>query len=347
MKPNNILVKHYAGSIAYGTNLPESDVDFRGIFYDTNSERLSPWSTPRLEIWEDKDEEDTVYTELHKYLNGYVNGSPNVMETLWVDKSDIVQSTEAYEILRSHRSDLLSSKLRYSFGGYALGQLKRMAGHNKWINNPCGTTPPVRADYFKLVQNFQEEKLLSKSFDIHNFNKAHLMIPYGGNIFGIVKHYKYRVLNEDGSIHKVDYSDMPEGILKVSPIIIVKLCEDEFKADLDYFKNYWTWKNKRNEKRSELEELHGYDTKHAMHVVRLLRMCKELLDTGEIIVKRPDAQELLDIRHGKWKYNELIEWAEGMDSDINKSMKTSDLPKAVDLSKAKEILFKVQDSMYG
>ena len=29
---DNLLVKHYAGSKAYGTSLPTSDTDFRGIF---------------------------------------------------------------------------------------------------------------------------------------------------------------------------------------------------------------------------------------------------------------------------------------------------------------------------
>ncbi|AEZ66297.1 hypothetical protein phiTE_131 [Pectobacterium phage phiTE] len=36
----------------------------------------------------------------------------------------------------------------------------------------------------------------------------------------------------------------------------------------------------RNAARHELEEKFGYDTKHAMHLVRLLRMSQEILETG-------------------------------------------------------------------
>lgn len=45
------------------------------------------------------------------------------------------------------------------------------------------------------------------------------------------------------------------------------------------------------------EEDHG---KRAYHVVRLLRMCREVLTTGELLVRRPDAEELLAIRAGAW-----------------------------------------------
>mgnify|MGYP001607055563 CR=1 FL=1 len=46
--------------------------------------------------------------------------------------------------------------------------------------------------------------------------------------------------------------------------------------------------------------------KHAMHLVRLMRMCKEILITCEVVVKRPDREELLAIRNGAWSYYKLI-----------------------------------------
>ena len=61
-----------------------------------------------------------------------------------------------------------------------------------------------------------------------------------------------------------------------------------------------------NVKRPELVEKHGYDTKHAMHLWRLLRMCAEILETGRVLVRRPDADELLAIRDGAWRYDAII-----------------------------------------
>ena len=51
---------------------------------------------------------------------------------------------------------------------------------------------------------------------------------------------------------------------------------------------YQNWKKTRNSARAELEEKYGYDTKHAYHLVRLIRMCRETLITGLVTVKRPD-----------------------------------------------------------
>lgn len=343
MKPDNILVGHYAGSLAYGTNLPTSDVDIRGIFLDKQEEIWTPWSEPRMEEWEDKTQEDTKYTELYKYMIGYVNGSPNVMETLWVDESSIISSSDAYEYLRSMAPKLLSKRLRYSFGGYALGQLKKIKGHNKWINNPKPEKPPVRPDYFKLIQNFQEEKLFARDFNIRDYNEGHILVPYGNDIFGVVVSPEYTLFHYNEHIRKVDYSSIPDELKKATPKFIVKLNEDVFKTDQEQHAQYWTWKKNRNETRSLLEEQFGMDTKDAMHVVRLMRMCKEVLTDGVINVKRPDAEELLEIRGGKWKYEELLEWAEENDKELNKLVKKSDLPDKVDLNLAKEVLIKAEE----
>lgn len=258
-KPTNILCKHYAGSLAYGTNLPTSDVDFRGIYCDPPRGIVTPWTKPRTEIWKDKSEEDTEFAELHKYLSGYVSGSPNVLESLWVDEQSIIQTSPAYEYLRENREALLSKKLRYTFGGYALGQLKRIKGHNKWINNPQPEKPPVRADYFKMIQNFTPDQIFAKDFSIARVNGHHILVPYGNDIYGILPCRGGIIFNRDGSINKQDYSRMSDEMKKAQPKFIVKLCEDVYQADKDQHANYWKWKRERNEKRSELEAKYGYD----------------------------------------------------------------------------------------
>lgn len=54
------------------------------------------------------------------------------------------------------------------------------------------------------------------------------------------------------------------------------------------------------DKRKQLVLEHGFDSKNAAHLIRLLRMAVEFFETGEMNVKRPDAAELLDIKRGKW-----------------------------------------------
>lgn len=89
---------------------------------------------------------------------------------------------------------------------------------------------------------------------------------------------------------------------------------------------YTNWKATRNPKRAAMEAKFGYDTKHAMHLVRLMTMGQELLTTGKLTVLRPDAKLLLEVRNGFWTYERLEAWATQMDEDIKLAAAKSPLP---------------------
>jgi len=117
------------------------------------------------------------------------------------------------------------------------------------------------------------------------------------------------------------------GIMKLFTL------EQKFQRAMQEWKQYENWKRTRNKKRAKLEAAHGLDTKHAMHLVRLLRMGKEIISTGEVHVRRPDADELLEIRNGAWSYDKIIEWADKQKQEINECLKTTKLPKTTDKDK--------------
>jgi len=97
----------------------------------------------------------------------------------------------------------------------------------------------------------------------------------------------------------------------------------EAKKEWDAFHS---WRTNRNPARYEMEQRFGYDGKHAMHLVRLLRMGFEIISTGQVIVKRPDAEELLEIRNGSWPFEQLLEYAATMEQKIADAEETSPLP---------------------
>ena len=106
--------------------------------------------------------------------------------------------------------------------------------------------------------------------------------------------------------------------------------------------SYQNWKKTRNPKRAALEEKFGYDSKHAYHLVRLIRMCKETLTTGKVIVKRPDREELLAIRNGAWSYDQLIEFTKNEEDSLNELYNSSNiLPKTPNLKKLDELCIKL------
>lgn len=337
----NMLVKHYAGSLAYGTNLPTSDVDFRGIFCADPVNVRTPFF--KVKECEDKNEEDTKLYELTHFFQKCLDCNPNIVETLWVEESDIIQTTDAYKYLRENREELLSSKIAFTTSGYAHAQLKRIKGHNKWINNPQDEEPPRQIDFVSLVQWYGPEKMFK--INLEEFLDGYRLVPYGGNIFGIVRWDGYSTYDwRDFTLNTVFEGETHETGM---PIGIIKYNKEEYNIAKDKWKQYWEWKENRNEARSELEEKYGYDTKHAMHLVRLLRMGIEALRGDGIIVKRPDAEELLAIRDGAWTYEEVLAYAADMDLKSKEMYKNTVLRKKPNLKTAAKILMNAQDMVWN
>ncbi len=106
--------------------------------------------------------------------------------------------------------------------------------------------------------------------------------------------------------------------------------EKNYKLAKDGWDQYQDWKKNRNPDRAELEKKFGYDTKHATHLIRLMRMCKEILQSGLVQVKRPDRDQLLEIRSGNWSYDRLIEHATLLEEECAQLYETSSLPHKAD-----------------
>lgn len=341
MIQDNMIVKHYAGSIAYGTNLPTSDIDIRGIFVADEIYYRSPWYSCGESSVKN---EDTKFYELSKYMKLLVEQNPNIVETLWVHPRDVIMHTPVYDYLVTCRDELLSSKCAFTYSGYALSQLKRIKGHNKWINNPKPVQPPRQIDYISLVQDFSPDKYFKfTGDDMIAHNKDHRLVPYGNNIFGLYQMNGY-TLFDNRFLLNTAYDEQAHP--NEHPIRILKFNTEVYNHDKDDHSAYWEWKENRNETRSQLEEQFGYDTKHAMHLMRLLRTGKEILTEGVVNVKRPDAAELLEIRHGKYTYEEILELANGLDDEIKQTYKTSGLRRSVDRKRASEIIITLQDMVW-
>lgn len=99
--------------------------------------------------------------------------------------------------------------------------------------------------------------------------------------------------------------------------------ERQYRGRMEEWRSYQTWLETRNPARQELEAKYGYDTKHGMHLVRLIRMGEEILEGKGVIVKRPDRDELLAIRGGAWSYEHLLSWAESKLGRLDELYRTS------------------------
>lgn len=349
---SKVLMLCLAGSHAYGTATPTSDTDIRGIIVARPGVIRAPFRTLREMGIED--EEDGKVYELNNFMELFCDMNPNIIELGFTDDQATLYKNPVWDDLKSFLPKLLNKNVAYRFGGYAMAQLKRIKGHNKHINNPLPEAKPTQLEFFRLVQSYLDVKVLKHEDFMRKLNNMEgvcTLVPFGGDIYGVVPDHRDDVqpmFNPDGSIRKLQYEEIPDSVKKQSPLFIVKYLRQDHMVAKDKHHNYWQWVKNRNAARHELEEKFGYDTKHAMHLVRLLRMGQEIMETGKVIVRRPDAEELLGIRNGTHAYEDIVEWATEMDKLIRDVLyHESKLPKHSNKQLAEDLILSVQDSVWS
>lgn len=84
-----------------------------------------------------------------------------------------------------------------------------------------------------------------------------------------------------------------------------------------------------NSNRVQVVEKFGYETKFAMHVIRLLQVGLQILVEGNLSVHRPNTRELMNIRLGKTPMYEVIDKATHLMSLMEEAYVTSAIPNSI------------------
>jgi predicted nucleotidyltransferase len=340
------LTRH--GSHAYGLNTPASDEDFKGVAIPPRAYLFG--FANAFEQAECKDPDLVIY-DIRKFFRLASDCNPNIVEVLWTQPEDHVLVTPIGRELLDHRASFLSRKARFTFSGYATAQLKRINTHYKWLKDPP-TAPPQREDFGLLPghrvtgeQNDQIGAALTMiqrevgTWDDLAWTELDDAAKIGlkAKISDFLA--RARVSKDDVFVHTGRQLGFDENFLAMLQQ------EKAYRAKKQEWDNYQGWLVNRNKARSELEAKFGYDTKHAMHLVRLLRMAREILETGNVTVKRPDREELLDIRRGAWTYQQLVEWAADQDSKMDALYEQSPLPRAPDVTQLDALCTRLVESL--
>lgn len=101
------------------------------------------------------------------------------------------------------------------------------------------------------------------------------------------------------------------------------------------------------EKRKQLVEQHGHDTKNASHLIRLLRMSIEFLNTGELFVEREDASQLIDIKRGLWTLERVKLEADSLFKRAETAYLRSSLPEKPDMDEVNALCVAVIQTAWG
>lgn len=333
-----------SGSRAYGTHRPDSDHDYRGVAVPPIEYRDG-----FLHHFEQADisEPDATIFDLRKFMKLAADANPNILEVLWVEGDDVLVATQAGRRLLGNRERFLSKKALHTFRGYAMSQLKRIRRHRHWLLHPP-TGEPSRKDFgLSEHTDIPEEQLKAASSAVEKRMES-WDIDFGS----LEPAEKIRVQEEIES-YLVDLSIGADERFRAAARLLgyeenfIDLLERErsYQKARREWRQYNQWKANRNPARAILEERHGYDLKHAMHLVRLLRMCREILEEGRLQVRRPDADELRTILEGGWSYDGLMEWAARQDEELLAVAETSPLPDAPDRKALNELCIEITDML--
>lgn len=119
---DNIILLGLGGSHSYGTNIPTSDVDVRGIARNTKEDLLG---MENFRQRTDNETDTTVYA-LNRAIPLLANCNPNMVEMLGLRKEDYFIIDPIGKKLIAEQNMFYSRKAQFSFGGYATAQLRRL-----------------------------------------------------------------------------------------------------------------------------------------------------------------------------------------------------------------------------
>lgn len=261
---NALMLLTLGGSHAYGMDKEGSDLDIRGIAFNSKEEIL---------LGEDFEQvvdvkTDTVLYSFHKMLLLLTANNPNTIEILGCKPEHYLYLSDLGRELKEQRHMFLSKICIHTFGGYAESQLRRM--ENKAA---------------RLVGQEQREAYILKSIQNAKYDFKTRYYPHEDQDI---------TLYIDKAVQKGYESEIFMDVrLEHYPLRDWVGMWNEMKAIISSYNKV----GKRNEKAISHDKL----GKHMAHLIRLYLMCLDILEKEEIITYREKEHDLLmDIRNGNY-----------------------------------------------
>lgn len=115
-------------------------------------------------------------------------------------------------------------------------------------------------------------------------------------------------------------------------MFLARGCVKQFLGFADDQLKRMTGKKGRGKKgqRPDIEKEFGYDVKAAMHTLRLLYECKEIVLQGTITLPRPERDLLIRVRTGKYSMDKVVAMAVELFAECADAEKSSSLADRID-----------------
>ncbi len=364
MKQEDVIFKAIVGSHSYGTNVEGSDIDIKGVFVQSPEDVLINGYREQETV-----NKDEVYFELKRFIDLCCKGNPTVLELLYSPKDCIQYQHPVWKMLVEHRDKFLSKACKYSFGGYAYSQISKSTGLDKkmnWEKDRVVRKTPL--DFCYVIDPDSHFKSLPLQTYLKRENKDqkyyglaaidHFRFTYNmfyDHVEEIGMHnnrnpnpWKFKGIVQDiNESNDVSTSDIPSYCKRDTVMYFNK---DGYQEHCKDYKSYTEWLEKRNVQRYVDIEGHGQkiDGKNMLHCCRLLEVGTEIANGKGIVVRRPNADFLKKIRHGKFDLKHIQQMCESKMKEMDAAYDSEEcrLPHSADRGFFMQLLVKMRQKFY-
>lgn len=284
----NQILKVRVGSHLFGTNTPDSDLDYEGIFMPNEDLVFGFGRCREVDLGvKAKDEtgrntSDAVDYKVREYRDFCLlalENNPNILNALFANDKNVVFQNEYGARLRGKADLFPHIACVRRFKGYAMSQLKKM---------------DVKPGNYQSLM-FAEEVLSEKDpKDILVNAIASTGLPFEDQ--GPGRHIKV-------------------GDIFLERSIQVKKAIRSIRERLD-----------RVSSRVKMWEEFGFDTKFGSNLIQMLLEGVEIVTTGGLVFPMAQAELILSVKRGEYTRGEIIEMAEGLKADIERATERTPLP---------------------
>ena len=377
-KPLYLVIR---GSHAYGTNIETSDTDYSGIFIQSMDDILGNKYIEQI----NDDKNDTVIYEVRRFLELLGTNNPTVLELLNTPEDCVIYKDPVFDLVLNDKEKFITKICAKSLGGYAKQQISKAKGQNKKQNwEKDKVTRKEVLDFVYVIEGEKSIpwKVWNENFKYDEKFIGVVNVPNARDIYavyfdevanmcfsesvpeGVRESAKYLRKESELSMgfgykglvktgegvnsaesNQLRLSSIPKG---EEPICVVTYNKDGYTQHCNDYKSYQTWLEQRNEARWVDVQSHGQkiDGKNMMHCMRLIQMSREIAEGKGIVVRRPNAKELISIRKGEIDLQTLIDKVEKEIIEIDKLFEESNLPDSIDTEFINNLIVKIRKQIY-
>lgn len=265
------------GSKLYGTDTPQSDTDYKGVFLPTphqiimGTKEVFHKDTGTKGMANTVDDVDREYFSLKKFIQMASKGETAAIDMLHAPGDKVLTNSEIFRFLRDNRSKFYTTKMK-AYLGYVRKQASKYGVKGTRLQELNSVISFIENRPVSEYGNERLGMLVSGMPQSTNLMVGNFVDPEGAMV------YYYEVLGRK-YLFGIRYSEFVEQIMKIKA---------EYGA--------------RAEKASQ-----GVDWKAMSHAIRGAEQLLEIYTTGDLKFPLKNAEYIRDVKMGKFDFQTEVQ----------------------------------------